>query len=187
MYWPVGAPRCFAQQQQFAFPAGSHGHRNRNGADQKSSQSTLQSVNDVQSIVTGKDDTVKDTSLETSDGKENLPAALGDGDRAYRNEKPRETLADSGSIIGMRVARNGQVFATLTQTTLTIWQTQVNQSLLMSCFHLTQLSQQPSSRRLFGLHDLYDRMGSTSVSSFGRMQIRSCCKLHWDTSSRTPY
>lgn len=46
--------------------------------------------------------------------------ASGDGD--YEDEAPE---SQSSALLGLRVSRNGHLFATITTTTMTIWQTSV--------------------------------------------------------------
>lgn len=52
--------------------------------------------------------------------RRNPVRASGDGD--YEDEAPEN---QPSALLGLRVSRNGHLFATITTTTMTIWQTSV--------------------------------------------------------------
>ena len=55
------------------------------------------------------------------------PPAIGDGEEESEDGKEKAT-----NILGLRVARNGHLFVTITETTMTVWQTSVRRE----CRHI---------------------------------------------------
>lgn len=56
---------------------------------------------------------------------------LNDEEQAHKEsyENAPRTVTDDGELIALRVARNGQLFATITKTMVSLWQTEVKSGL----------------------------------------------------------
>ncbi len=103
MYWPIGGPRAY--EQELPNHPSQLSHDGINGPEKKSirtiSQDAIVYNGPSRSPV---DQTTKKNSWETT----SIP-----------------DQEDNGDIIGMRVARQGHLFATITFSSLTVWQTKV--------------------------------------------------------------
>jgi hypothetical protein len=120
MYWPVGAPKIYA--------ASNHGLARSTKTDNKPDDPP----NASESAVDGTDDDAQ--SAENGDG-----GAKKSSRRLSKRSRRSEASARSvdllavkrdehvgGEIIGVRLGRNGYMFATITRCTLTVWQTKVS-------------------------------------------------------------
>ncbi|KAI7136899.1 hypothetical protein KC343_g3791, partial [Hortaea werneckii] len=102
MYWPIGAPRVYALSKHAAAatsPVVSH-----DGIDSEHDDTNGQATRS-----TGQD--TQDTSPGLSDN---------DGDSAHKQDEAGE--ADN-IILAVKISRGGTIFATISRSTLTIWQT----------------------------------------------------------------
>lgn len=126
-YWPISSPSVFAATKttDLARTPVSHDGTNRPSQDVQDDASETDSTADTDdSTSTGEIDRVKEGTAEK------------EGDIQGSEQLAEDDV--HGEIIAIRVTRSGQLFATLTQTTLTIWQTKVcslhpsNQTLLTS-------------------------------------------------------
>lgn len=123
MYWPVGAPRVYAAaHEKSARSAGS--------ANESTSKAGLtddrNEEHDVEQEGRGGINSAKEDDSQTPRilSREQLQArerSLPDGESEVT--QPQEY---GDNIIGLQVARNGQIFATITSTDLTVWQTRVS-------------------------------------------------------------
>ena len=115
MYWAIGAPECFVQR----------------GLDDSSRIIEDSAEEPIHAIA--KCDGLATTASSTASRTHDIPANGDDatakttdytssGDAA-REEK--EVPISDHNIVGLRLSRNGQLFATITQTILSIWQTRV--------------------------------------------------------------
>jgi hypothetical protein len=137
MYWPIGAPRIYAASKNELDPkhtTTSHdgleaqGHiqtpntePNANGTaihDQDGDEDDAEEEIHEDEKVNGSEQTMSETS---SEGKLPASEALKD------NETSSQGIDDDpgGEIVGLKVTRSGHMFATITQATLTVWQTKV--------------------------------------------------------------
>ena len=99
MYWPLGAPRSYVQQLPLELSS----------SDPDDRPITLV-------------ETPRASVDETQTGRDEATIArhrTGGPDAAH----PRE--ADGGTVLCLRASRHGHVFATITSSSLTVWQTQV--------------------------------------------------------------
>ena len=111
-YWPISSPSVFAATKS------ANVERSHDGTDQ-----ALQNGQDDASEVESTDGTDDDTSATDSE----VSTSLGAEQKAQQIGVPGQFAEEDvhGEIIAIRVTRSGQLFATLTQSTLTIWQTKV--------------------------------------------------------------
>ncbi|KAI9814375.1 MAG: hypothetical protein M1827_003230 [Pycnora praestabilis] len=132
MYWPIGAPRVYA--------AGRH-----NLSGQSISQSGDGVGLGLDSKINEKDDFSNDgqeqhspeaevgNSYESTGSKkaeglegnshEKLTTNGRNQHTSFPDENQAQNCGDDGAIVALRVSRNGYMFATITTTTLIIWQT----------------------------------------------------------------
>jgi|SRR5579862_7888091 len=132
MYWPIGAPRIYAasdnrRPKDQAFKSGDSANTQQSvnsdhvsaiGATGETRSSGVDVGNgDVESSISGEE-------REQNDKRSShLNQPLENGLNWGRPETPSSSV--SGGIIGLRVSRNGLMFATITTDILTIWQTRV--------------------------------------------------------------
>lgn len=129
MHWPIGAPRLYEQ----AIPS-SFGNVTLDGLHER-----VQDGNQYRQDKTVNENLVSPRggegarqvyapTIEEREGQEHTP----EEDSAVQDEEPSglEDLASdpekAKEIIGIRVTRNGHSFATITATSITIWQTKVS-------------------------------------------------------------
>jgi hypothetical protein len=103
MYWPLGAPRSYVQQLPLELSS-------------PDPDDSLAVPNETPR--TSVDET---TSVENHGPKDDANAQ--DGARA--SEQGTKALNDNGNIMCLRASRHGHIFATITTSSLTVWQTQV--------------------------------------------------------------
>ena len=123
-YWPISSPSVFAATKNTTPERTSVSHDGTDGASQSR-----------------RDDTFA-CDTESNNGTEDTESTEGDGGVKGEEQEQKARRASSldqyaeddvhGDIIAIRVTRSGQLFATLTRSTLTIWQTKVRQMLRCS-------------------------------------------------------
>jgi hypothetical protein len=137
MYWPIGAPRIYAASKHEldpkqtttsldgleapvqvrsptpSAPAGTNGTATHdNGGDEDDGQSVEYDETDsIAQSESAADSDEKLAAPETSESTGASPHAADDD--------------PGGEIVGLKVTRSGHMFATITQATLTVWQTKV--------------------------------------------------------------
>jgi hypothetical protein len=114
-YWPISSPSVFAATKNTSIERTPISH---DGTDQAS-----QGARDGASEAESTPETDDSTSAEESDELKEEEKEQ----RKTQTDTPDQFAEDDvhGEIIAIRVTRSGQLFATLTRTTLTIWQTKV--------------------------------------------------------------
>jgi hypothetical protein len=121
-YWPISSPSVFAATKNTNLARTPVSHDGTDEASQDgrdgASEAETESTNET-------DDT------ESTEGEEEVKEE-GKEQKARQTNSLDQFAEDDvhGEIIAIRVTRSGQLFATLTRTTLTIWQTKVRQLLL---------------------------------------------------------
>lgn len=127
MFWPIGSPRVYATSQRqlpperritsddgtntTAPPAAVNGkHHEPAPAHAAQPKPADDDVEHDATVTQGPNGSAPQTSSATNGNLQGTDA---------------ETDVD-GEIIALRVARNGQLFATITHSTLTVWQTKVS-------------------------------------------------------------
>lgn len=131
-YWPISAPSVYAASKQKlpeaciatsddgvrhpgqlqTHPGASYG--DAQDEDPESTESSADPVTEDE------DDGAKQRQRRMDDNEEKSTAT--------KDVPPKESSSEediSGEIIGIRVTRSGHMFATITHSTLTIWQTKV--------------------------------------------------------------
>jgi hypothetical protein len=119
-YWPISSPSVFAATKETGTtPA----HTSDDGAQ----PGTKRDDETESSVADSEDRTESETSAK-------LGVAEGEPD-AGENKVGVEQLAEndvSGEILAIEVTRSGHMFATITRSTLTIWQTKVRLAIVQS-------------------------------------------------------
>lgn len=116
MYWPIGIPKEFV----------SHDAAWSGDIPQSNDAASEEKPEPQQNEHTSSEDAQNEPSRPESSSKERdhvqaKPDQQADGeDRSKGNDS-----AVSESIIGLKVARNGVIFATITLSALTVWQVKV--------------------------------------------------------------
>jgi hypothetical protein len=131
MYWPIGAPRIYAASKHELYPA--YTTTSDDGSERESTTETEE------------DDRTNGTAIPARDGEEdatsedeiNGDAHAVSASAAGRRESDVQTLKSNGAaqqaadddpggeIVGLQLSRSGHMFATITKSTLTVWQTKV--------------------------------------------------------------
>ncbi|KAI9762676.1 MAG: hypothetical protein M4579_000294 [Chaenotheca gracillima] len=118
MYWPLGAPRIYAVEK------GEHHEVDNSGLD-KGSSSTSPDRQEAwpprEDSVAINDDLEGSEATQTGRLLEEESQNASDGPVAPRSNEQYGDRA--GAIIGLRIARSGYLFGTITRDSLTIWQT----------------------------------------------------------------
>jgi len=124
-YWPISSPSIFAASKQNApDPRLSHDGAPTPKGDDRGTTDEAGGPESSSPSGTPSDDNA--LANEKQEGK--LVNEL-EVDRSISRKqlRPEESPEDdvSGEIIGIRVTRSGHMFATITRSTLTVWQTKV--------------------------------------------------------------
>lgn len=132
-YWPISSPSVFAATKKTTHERTPVSHDGTDGASQSRRDG-------MPGCETESNNETEDTEL--SEGDEGVKGE-GKEQKARRASNLDQFAEDDvhGEIIAIRVTRSGQLFATLTRSTLTIWQTKVFQMLRR---RQTLLTHQPS-------------------------------------------
>jgi hypothetical protein len=125
-YWPISSPSVFAATKNTNL---EHTPVSHDGTDE-ASQDGQDGASEAET-----ESTIETDDTESTEGEEEVKE---EGKEEGKEQKARQTsnldqFAEDdvhGEIIAIQVTRSGQLFATLTRTTLTIWQTKVRQMLL---------------------------------------------------------
>ncbi|KAF2813390.1 RIC1-domain-containing protein [Mytilinidion resinicola] len=126
-YWPISAPSVYAaskhQVPEECITTSDDGVTDRAGRPSpRTPRHGPAEDKDAQSEKT------EDSAEYFNSGKQRDPR-IGDGEKSQQSDSrrpPKEWIPEedlSGEIIGIRVTRSGHMFATITRSTLTIWQT----------------------------------------------------------------
>jgi hypothetical protein len=143
MYWPVGAPKIYAASNHELARAAKHDDKSDDPSD--ASESAVLPVD-------GADDDGGGTENGNASTKKSDARSSKKSRRSDASAKSVDLLAlkrdehIGGEIVGVRLGRNGYLFATITRCTLTIWQTKVSVTVLFQA--LTRIAH---DRRGIGL------------------------------------
>jgi hypothetical protein len=125
MYWPIGAPRVYAasKQELSALHDSSTTSSDEDAADpiqiNTTQLATEQAIDDDEDELEERKPTAGTTKAPGKQAAK--PAAAENKDKT--GFEPEDD--PGGEIVGLRVSRSGHIFATITRSTLTIWQTKV--------------------------------------------------------------
>ena len=124
MYWRLGAPRIYAASDHK--PPKDHVLESVDGDNIQQFES-LDNVNADDTTDGAGSSGVDDGNREVERNIDQKNSRVKQSHENGPNERrPRASNSNaSGNIIGLRVSRNGLMFATITTTILTIWQTRV--------------------------------------------------------------
>lgn len=131
MYWPIAAPRVYvARVPPPAVPIDYDSEGSAELVRHRLSVSSAADDPDQNDSVKGSTEDedegrkVGEKEVEDEESLPDTPSASSRGNQHQNstNSSPNEELSH---IIALRVARNGHLFATVTKTELTIWQTKV--------------------------------------------------------------
>jgi hypothetical protein len=123
MYWPVGAPKIYA--------ASNHELARAAKRDDKTDRPSETSESAVLPV-DGADDGGGNTENGIAGSKKSGVRSSKKSRKSDASSKSVDLLAlkrdehVGGEIVGVRLGRNGHLFATITRCTLTIWQTKVS-------------------------------------------------------------
>lgn len=131
MYWPLGAPRSYAQQLPLEL--------SKLSSDGLKALVAVQGRNTPE--VVDKQEDSEETLAENGVGKGEQQESIssqGQENESSRHEEAQDSaheqpgVADDGRVISMRASRHGHLFATITSSSLTVWQTQVRSAVKLT-------------------------------------------------------
>jgi hypothetical protein len=114
MYWPVGAPKIYAASNHELAPSAKRVDKPDDPAD-----ATEYADDDENNAGNGNPD------AKESGSRSKKPRTSDPSSRSIDQLALRRDEHVGGEIIGVRLGRNGHLFATITRCTLTVWQTKV--------------------------------------------------------------
>jgi RAB6A-GEF complex partner protein 1 len=136
MYWPIGAPRIYAASNKKApkrqiihsdDDAENHGNFARRGSRASASRSSPHTAQDEDE--TASELVPPSTPLTTGVGPVEHEAQRRLSTRSAVNPEDdledRIVQAEKSPILSLKISRSGHLFAVITSTSLTIWQTKV--------------------------------------------------------------
>lgn len=116
MYWPLGAPRSYAQQLPLELSQISRDGIEDSPPPVEDGGVTGDEINNENTVNTTSQHTHAEHSHQGSQAERDVNGP----------SKEAENLTDDGKILSLRVSRYGHIFATITSSSLTVWQTQVS-------------------------------------------------------------
>ena len=136
-YWPISAPSVFAASKHQLPPESLSTTTDdavRSQSHRPPTQSNGRSAPTIQKHPTEKirEEIADSGTQQPSNNGQTDQDSSASGSEPYGNDDGRSlNNEDSGEIIGLCVTRSGAMFATISQTTLTIWQTKVWTQLML--------------------------------------------------------
>jgi len=122
MYWPIGAPRIYA--------ASKHELSHKQTVTFDDGAEALAQESNASLSINGA--CIQDRDGESAEQEPNgHPQSPGTSSKEFDGLKsdgtPQQGTDEDpgGEIVGLQVTRSGQMFTTITQSTLTVWQTKV--------------------------------------------------------------
>lgn len=194
MFWPIGSPRVYATSQR-QLPRERHITSN-DGVNSEAPPAAVNGKRHETAPAYADADAAQPKPLGDN-AEHDAPVTQGPNGSAPQassttNGAVQGTDAETdvdGEIIALRVARNGQLFATITRSTLTIWQTKVRQprevGALKAISNLAFYSRPRSWPLCCARLLLSRRMGRTFPSSCAPTRPYSSCRQPLATSSPT--
>ncbi|KAF2433891.1 RIC1-domain-containing protein [Tothia fuscella] len=128
MYWPIGAPRIYAASKHELSPKNAStsddGLETNTAIEEPGEEEGISTNGTVTPVQDGGDDTKSEEGVNGHEqhvsGRKNshvlTPKSNGDAQHTYDDDP-------GGVIVGLQVSRSGHMFATITHSTLTVWQT----------------------------------------------------------------
>ncbi|KAF2019021.1 RIC1-domain-containing protein [Aaosphaeria arxii CBS 175.79] len=118
-YWPISSPSVFAATKHNTSERLQISH---DGLEPRSQNGTTANVN-TDGAASGRREKTEGNNARTNSEQDIDGGALSEDREAQQNTQQPYEADISGEIIGIQVTRSGHMFATITRTTLTIWQT----------------------------------------------------------------
>jgi hypothetical protein len=139
MYWPIGAPRIYAASKNELDLNPAHTTISNDGLEAQDPIQTPVAKTEANGTAThdqgGDDDDEESLDNENINGDASSASATDSGGKLPVLEALKDSGASpqrnnndddpGGEIVGLKVTRSGHIFATITQATLTVWQTKV--------------------------------------------------------------
>jgi hypothetical protein len=119
MYWPVGAPKIYAASNHELARSAKHDDNPDDPADTPEPAVDGGGHDDGGAAENGGTG-AKKSGARSKKSRRSDPAS-----RSVDQLAPKRDEHVGGEIIGVRLGRNGYLFATITRCTLTVWQTKV--------------------------------------------------------------
>ena len=189
MYWPIAAPRVYvARVPPPAVPIDYDSEGSAELVRRRLSVSSAVTDAEADPDVNGstkncveEEDEGRKVGEQEVEDEESLPDTP--GATSHHHRRSSESCDEARShITAIRVARNGHLFATITRTELTIWQTKVCLSRERRTLGLPALSRPPLSHTSEGRQARSSRMAQMSTSLFAQTPRYSSSKQRLDTS-----
>jgi RAB6A-GEF complex partner protein 1 len=122
MYWPIGAPRIYAASSL------NLGRRNDEIGENNATPVELSVSNDSNGQEEQLSTEANASRKEAGESTSSKPRKGTRRPTLLKNTSLGKTQEDlvGGEIVGMRLSRSGHIFATITASTLSIWQTKVS-------------------------------------------------------------
>lgn len=114
-YWPISSPSVFAATKRTDL---GRSRVSSDGVERKQLGDQDAGPDNGSAAHSEKEKAAKETRGVEENGNDQLSRA------AARGQQVEDDI--HGTIVAVRVTRNGHLFATLTRTTLTVWQTKVS-------------------------------------------------------------
>ena len=138
MYWPIGTPRVYAASKQ---ELSSSNKNSTNSLDEDAADPIQFNVENKPPIDAQPNEVAADQATDDEADELEERRLIASPSRASKNRNSKSAVLENnektgfdpeddpgGEIVGLRVSRNGHIFATITRSTLTIWQTKVSSS-----------------------------------------------------------
>jgi hypothetical protein len=118
MYWPVGAPKIYAASNHELARSPKRDEKTDDPADTPAS--AADGDDGAGTAENGGTGAKKSDARSSKKSRSSDPSSRGVDQLALKRDEHV-----GGEIIGVRLGRNGYLFATITRCTLTVWQTKV--------------------------------------------------------------
>lgn len=125
MYWPLGAPKTYAQPLSIGLGTTTDDGLPLSIQDEGTATSVDRAGSNQSSAVTIEDEAPVHRHVRSGSRDIAQPHARQENHEGF--PKALKNTSDNGVVIGMRVARSGHLFATITRSALTVWQTKVRE------------------------------------------------------------
>ena len=147
MFWPIGSPRVYAATQH-QLPKelrtiSNDGLQSPSKPAETNGARRITSATNAPQRQDGEDEKQHDPVTQGSDGTPSHPSGAPNG--TLQGTEAEQHL--DGEIVGLRVARNGHIFATITRSTLTVWQAKVTALLPSPAIQLALTDTRPQAHR----------------------------------------
>lgn len=131
MYWPIGAPRIYAASKHELLPKHSTTSDDGLGEKPQTQEEASSAKNGTATQDQDGDSEIGSDDRPNGNSQHSSQSGADSQSRAKKvksNGETKQGTADDagGEIVGLKVTRSGHMFATITRSTLTVWQTKVD-------------------------------------------------------------